>query len=353
MAMKWLQHSVPLFDKLSMKDLDLRHKIQIIFGVISLIPLAVFSYILLSANVSLGTNRWLLVSLSVLLALFGLELLHATIEEINHKNTMNRRLIQSERLASVGRLAAGVAHEILNPVNVISGRAQLLLMDRNIDPQVSKTVKIIYDQTKRVAAVVNNLRQFSSKSKDGKNLLDIHELLERILNLLEYEMRVNNLEIVRRFDSATPYVLGRNDELGQGFLNIISNAAEAMPDGGTLTISTRIIQRPDARIVEIRFSDTSSGVSEETVDRLFDPFFTADENGLRTGLGLFVSYGIIENHGGTIWVDTSAQNGLTLVVGLPMLQPQEESPNALNHPHRPPVLSTSPVIEEAYHQPIR
>ena len=307
-----------MFDKISIQDLDLRHKIQIIFGLISLIPLAIFAYILITENVSLGDYKWLLVSLSVLLALLGLELLHATIEDVTQKVKMNLRLIQLERLASVGRLAGGVAHEILNPINIISGRAQLLLMEKEIDPRVLKTVGIINDQTKRVAGVVNNLRQFSSKPKHGRTILNIHEMLERILTLLEYEMRVNNIEIVQKLDSSYPHVHGNNDELGQGFLNIISGAADAMPEGGTLRVTTRNIDRGAKQWLEIRFSDTGSGIPEELVDKLFDPFFTTDEKNLRSGLGLFVSFGIMKDHGGTIWIDTPSTDGATFVIELPL-----------------------------------
>lgn len=307
-----------IFNKFSIQDLDLRHKIQIIFGLISLVPLAVFAYVLLTESVPLGASKWLLVSLSVLLALFGLELLHATIEEVSQKMKMNLRLIQSERLASVGRLAGGVAHEILNPINIISGRAQLLLMEKDIDPRVLKTIRIINEQTKRVAGVVNNLRQFSSKPKHGRAILNIHELLDRILSLLEYEMRVNNIEIIKKFHSSSSCVQGANDELGQGFLNIISDATDAMPEGGTLKVTTRTMNRGPQPWLEIRFADTGNGISDDLVDKLFDPFFTTDEKNLRSGLGLFVSYGIMKDHGGTIWIDTSVPGGATFVVELPL-----------------------------------
>ncbi|MFQ6092940.1 MAG: sensor histidine kinase [bacterium] len=318
--MSLLRSQIKAFDAFSIKNLGLRHKTQIIFGLVSLVPLTIFAYILLTENVLLGTHKWLLVSLSVLLALFGLELLYATVEEVNERAKMNRRLIQAERLASVGRLAGGVAHETLNPINIISGRVQLLSMEKRLDPRILKTLGIINDQTKRVAAIVNNLRQFSKKSKGGKAVLDIHELLHRTISLVEYEMRVNNIEIIRRFDSRMIHILGANDELGQGFLNIVVNAADAMPQGGTLTVSTRLIDHHTKPVIEIRFSDTGCGVPDEAVDRLFDPFFRADEEKNRSGLGLFVSFGIMKDHGGTIWVDNSADKGLTFVVELPVVQ---------------------------------
>lgn len=316
--MKVLKRHIHSLEKLSMKHLDLRHKIQIIFGLISLVPLALFGYILLAERTSLGASTWLLISLSILLALFGLELLYATIEEVSDKVKMNIRLIQSERLASVGRLAGGVAHEILNPINIISGRAQLLMMDQHLDSRVARTIEIINEQTKRVASVVNNLRQFSTRSKGGRTTLDIHEMLDRILNLLEYEMRINNIEIVRSFGPACPQVLGANDELGQSFLNIISDAIEAMPEGGVFTVSTAISRRDHRPVAEIRFTDTGQSIPAEVADALFDPFSTTNEKSLRSGVGLFVSYGIIRDHGGTIWADTSLGSGAAIVVELPL-----------------------------------
>lgn len=317
--MALFKHPKKVWERFSIKDLDLRHKTQIIFGLVSLVPLALFAYILLTEKVSLSTSKWLLMSLSILLALLGLELLYATLEEISAKARMNLRLIQSERLASVGRLAGGVAHEILNPINIISGRAQLLLMDEHVDPRIHKALKIVNEQTKRVANVVHNLRQFSNKPKGGRTTLDIHTLLDRTLTFLEYEMRVNNIEILRNFNAHRYHVFGANDELGHGFLNIIADAADAMPEGGTLTVTTRTITRGAKLLLEIRFSDTGKGIADDLADKLFDPFFTTDEKNLRSGLGLFVSYGIIKDHGGTIWIDTSATSGATFVVELPVV----------------------------------
>jgi signal transduction histidine kinase len=263
-------------------------------------------------------------SLSVLLALFGLELFYATLEELSEKTKMNLRLIQSERLASVGRLAGGVAHEILNPINIISGRAQLLMMEKQLDPRLHKTLEIINEQTKRVASVVNDLRQFSYKPKGGRVILNLHELLDRMLTLLQYELRVNTIDIIKQFHAVCPLVLGANDQLGQGFLNIISDIIDAMPDGGTLTVSTSTIQRRERSYIEIRFSDTGTGVSHDEADKRFDPFYTTDEKRLRTGLGLFVSYGIMRDHDGTTWIDTSAPDGATFVVELPVTDKTEE-----------------------------
>lgn len=316
--MKILRINIFPRSRFTIKDLDLRHKIQIIFGLISLIPLALFAYVLLTESVSPGTYKWIVVSLSALLSLFGLELLHATMEELSDKMTLNLRLIQSERLASVGRLAGGVAHEILNPINIISGRAQLLLMEDHIDHRTQKTIRIINEQTKRVADVVNNLRHFSNRPKGGRTHLNIHELLNRILVLLEYEMRVNNIEIIKHFDATHHHVLGANDEIGQGCLNIISDAIDAMPEGGTLSVSTQGIDRNKQPFIAIRFSDTGNGIPDDVANNLFDPFFTTDEKILRSGPGLFVSFEIMKDHGGTIWIDTASTDGATFVIELPL-----------------------------------
>ncbi len=172
----------------SFDDLAPFHEVQIVFGLISFVPLAVSSYILKSENMQSETCAWLLVTLSILLVLLDLVLLHATIEEVTPKTSMNHRLIQSDRLTSGGRLAAGVAHEILNPINIISGRTQLLLMEKEIDLQVHKTMAIIQDQTKRIVPVINNLRLFSNRSKEGVSPLNIRDLLNRVLTLLEGEI---------------------------------------------------------------------------------------------------------------------------------------------------------------------
>ncbi|MFH1678430.1 MAG: response regulator [Candidatus Omnitrophota bacterium] len=247
-------------------------------------------------------------------------------QTIKTLNQTKAQLIQAEKLASVGRLAAGVVHEICNPLNVISGRAQLMLMDIEEDSPFRSSLRIIEDYVSRTSRIANNLLKFAKPNRLQVSELDVNGLLADVLNLLENRLVLKNVKVINEFSPSLPRICGDAGQLQQVFLNMILNAEQAMPDGGDLVIRTS--PASDNSFIEASFRDTGYGISEEDIDKIFDPFFTSKEGG--TGLGLSVSYGIIKKHKGDISVESKQGQGSIFIVKLPAIEVSQQARNEIS-----------------------
>jgi len=221
-----------------------------------------------------------------------------------------RQLIQSEKLASLGQLAAGVAHEINNPLANISLSAQMLLQDVK-DKKIRQRLLKIEDNVDRATRTVKNLLDFSRTPEFHPSYADINGLLAKTLDILKHETK--RMEVVKKLDEELPDVLADPRQLQQVFINIITNACQAMPNGGRLTLRTGQI----GDTVEIEISDTGEGIPPENLTRVFDPFFTTRKAGKGTGLGLSISYRIVERHGGHIDIKSETGKGTAFTIRLP------------------------------------
>lgn len=233
------------------------------------------------------------------------------------------QILQAEKLAAMGRLTAGAFHEILNPLNIISGHLQLLAKGNRLAPALAKRIGIMSEQAQRIANVVKGLLQFSRFSPRKTGEVRVNEILEQVISLAAYERKFDGIQVVKGLDYRLPPVVGDAEKISQVFFNLFSNARDAMPEGGTLTVTTKRVAHaalPSGRkdAVEIAFRDTGCGIPEESLSKIFDPFYTTKENGNATGLGLSISYGIIEDHGGAIRVESAAQSGTCFTVLLPV-----------------------------------
>jgi len=232
------------------------------------------------------------------------------------------QVLQAEKLASIGRLTAGASHEILNPLNIISGHIQLLQRDKEIAPLIARHLDIMRGQSDRIAKIVKDLLQFSRQAKSERREININHLIEKIISLVDYEAKFDRIDIIRNLDVNLPPVTGDGEKLSQVLFNLLSNARDAMEGGGTLTISTKIStdndQLPEHHdLVEITFEDSGCGIGEEDIGKIFEPFFTTKETGNGTGLGLSLSYGIVREHGGAITVESRMNEGTVFTVCLP------------------------------------
>ena len=221
-----------------------------------------------------------------------------------------KQLIQSEKLASLGQLAAGVAHEINNPLANISLNAQMLLEDSE-DEKIRRRLSKIENNVDRATRIVKNLLEFSRTPEFHPSYTDINALITKTLDILKHETK--KVEVVEKFDKELPEVPVDPTQLQQVFINIITNACQAMPKEGTLTLRTG--QTGD--IMEIEISDTGNGISPENLTKVFEPFFTTRKVGSGTGLGLSISYRIVEKHGGHIDVKSEVGKGTTFTIKLP------------------------------------
>lgn len=238
--------------------------------------------------------------------------------DITERKHIEEQLRVSYKMASLGRLTAGVSHEILNPINIISLHVQLLLAEAENGSKVEKALKSIREEIERVVKITDGLLGFARKGKLITEEVDTNSLLEKILSIVESDMKLENVKIMRRFEDKLPRVVANSDEMRQVFLNMITNASDAMPEGGTLTISTQSIKERGKPFVTVKFIDTGIGIKKNVLDKVFDPFFTTKEEGEGTGLGLSTSYGIIENHGGKMSVKSKEGKGATFRIDLPV-----------------------------------
>jgi len=227
-----------------------------------------------------------------------------------------RQIMKSERLATLGQLAAGVAHEINNPLGAILMYSYLSLEELDAEDPRRKNLEKVAAEATRCKNIVRGLLDFARQSEPNVEEADANEILGRTLSVLQNQAQFHNITINTSLSSSLPKAMMDSGQIQQVFTNIILNAAEAIDGQGKINIATRTGE--DGRFIEIEFTDTGCGISRENLDKIFDPFFTTKEVGSGTGLGLAVSYGIITRHRGTIEVKSSPGQGTTFIVRLPL-----------------------------------
>jgi two-component system NtrC family sensor kinase len=237
--------------------------------------------------------------------------------DFEQKEFARKKIMESERLAIIGQLAADVAHELNNPLQGIVAYSHLLLEEIEAEGSTNASLQKIVGQADRCTKIIRGLLDFSRQRKLEKQACDVNAVLEECLSLVETQALFLNIQIVKRLHKALPQIVMDPSQVQQVFLNMIINAAEAMSGSGTLTVATRFAKSGDLAVA-VDFADTGQGISEENLDRIFDPFFTTKEVGHGTGLGLAISYGIIKEHGGTVSVESKVGEGTTFTVRIPM-----------------------------------
>jgi two-component system NtrC family sensor kinase len=251
---------------------------------------------------------------------FSAELEQRVEERTRELRETQDALIQSEKLASIGQLAAGVAHEINNPIGVILGFAQVLLKRADPDDPIYRPLSLIEQEGLRCKNIVQDLLDFSRQSKFAPRRLSVIDVIETAVKLMEHQPNSTLVTVERDYADELPQVVADENQLQQVYFNIIRNAYQAMPDGGTL----RIKCASDGDEVLTSFADSGVGIPEENLRHIFDPFFTTKQVGQGTGLGLSVSYGIVRQHGGTIEASSENGSGATFTVRLPAVEPARE-----------------------------
>jgi PAS domain S-box-containing protein len=233
--------------------------------------------------------------------------------DITDRKRMEAEMLQAEKLAVVGQLASGLAHEIGTPLGVISGTAEFLMAETT-DQNSRQELKTIVSQTERISGLIRQLLTFARPQAGELEPVNIHLILERALRLLEYRFDKEQIQVVKAFQPHLPPLLGVSNQLEQLFLNILVNAWHAMPHGGTLTIATTV----QDQMLVIHFRDTGQGIPPEHLTRIFEPFFTTKGSGKGTGLGLSVCQQIVRRHSGSIEVESEVSKGSLFTVKLPL-----------------------------------
>jgi signal transduction histidine kinase len=237
-------------------------------------------------------------------------------KDVTEDKELERQLIKSEKLASIGLLSSGIAHELRNPLNIIeTARYSIESSLENTSAEIKQKLSVIKSNVQRSSAIIDNLLQFSRHSDLSKEHIDLGALIKSTISLLYKEMARLNIQAMLSINE-TPLVYLNLDSLKQVFLNILQNAIHAMPDGGQLKIKTS--ESTDKKWVYVEFKDNGAGISEENLKHIFTPFFTTKAPKEGTGLGLYLSYTLLKREGGDIYVESTLGAGSTFRVELPV-----------------------------------
>ena len=248
--------------------------------------------------------------------------------DLREKREMERKLektriqlLQAEKMSSLGKLAAGVAHQLNNPLGGITLYAQLMLEEYTLEDAAREDLKRIIDDAERCRNTVRELLEFARQTRQEIRLNDLNRAISQTLFLLENQSLFHNIEIIKSLEPDLPKVPSDVQQLNHVFMNVILNAAEAMEGTGQLRVET--LPSENGCSVLIRISDTGPSIPKEVLPHIFEPFFTTKEEGKGTGLGLSLAYGIIENHNGRIWAESEPGRGTVFTIELPMGKPSE------------------------------
>jgi two-component system NtrC family sensor kinase len=245
---------------------------------------------------------------------WGKNLEQKVLDRTRELHLVQAQLVRSEKLASLGELVAGIAHEINNPLTGILIYSSLISSDAKLDQTLKGDIDVIVRETERCAKIVKGLLDFSRESTPHKSLASLDSIMDAALTLVSHQSHFQNITVIKDCRYPVQQAMVDPNQVEQVFVNILLNAGQAMPEGGTLTITTGTCD--DGEHVYAIIADTGHGIPEENLKKIFDPFFsTKDSRG--TGLGLSVSYGIIDNHGGNIDVESIVGTGTTFTITLP------------------------------------
>jgi len=248
--------------------------------------------------------------------------LATALEELQNKSleltAMTQQLWQASKLATMGELAAGVAHELNNPLATILLRLEALSDQVRVDRQKSEAIEIVIGEVERMGTLVTGLLQFSRGGHQQISTLDVREEIDNTLKLIEYHLRNQKIDVAREFDANVPMMAADRQQLRQVFLNLVTNASDAMPFGGKLTARVGSVEiEKGVSGINIEFIDTGAGIAPADLVRIWEPFFTTKPPGKGTGLGLAICRRLIEEHKGTISIDSRPNEGTMLKIFLP------------------------------------
>src|SRR5206468_2414084 len=267
------------------------------------------------------------------------------VEDVTEQQALETQLVQSEKLAAVGQLGSGVAHELNNPLTSIAGLSEFLLEQKELGKKDRGHLQVIQEQAERAGRIVRNLLTFARKGTGERDLVDLNDVIRRTLSLTAYDLKLKDITVTRELSGALPEVLGDRHGLQQVVLNLVTNAAQAVTENPRdrpreITVSTWF----DGQ-VHLRVADSGPGIPEHVLQNVFTPFFTTKEPGKGTGLGLSITYSIVESHGGQITLEPrSARGGAAFRVDLPPAPADAVRPE-LTPAHGTPLPDAAPTVK--------
>ena len=253
----------------------------------------------------------------------------ALIEDVTEQKLLEIQLVQNEKMAAVGQLVSGVAHELNNPLTSIAGLAEFLLDRGGLADAAREHLKVMWEQADRAGRIVRNLLTFARRGPAEVTDLDLNDIVRRTVGLVDHELRLREVALETELDPALPSVRGDRYQIQQVVVNLVTNALQAVEDNPAgRPRSIRIVTTTDDRFVGLQVADTGPGVADDAVSQIFTPFFTTKAPGTGTGLGLAIAFRIVEGHGGQLSVRRSTGGGAEFVMRLPRDAPLVERPSA-------------------------
>ena len=268
-------------------------------------------------------TRTMIVGLVIVYGIFTQTLINSRKAALEEKERTQKQLIQSEKLAALGIVAAGIAHEVKNPLAIIIQGVDYLKSSTGSDTHLVEVINKINKSAFRADSIIKGLLSFTRQMPIQAEQVEIEPVIEETLSFIEHQLKRNHIKLIKQFSPDLPKVTIDINQIKQVFLNILLNAIDAMQNGGTLTISAEPAGNPPAeRHLQIILADTGCGIPADKIEKVFDPFYTTKDSKGNAGLGLSITKGIIDKHHGTVRIESEVDKGTKVIIGLPAGSPR-------------------------------
>jgi two-component system NtrC family sensor kinase len=267
-------------------------------------------------------TRILIAVFVIIYGIFTQTLINSRKDALEEKERTQKQLIQAEKLAALGIVAAGIAHEVKNPLAIIIQGVEYLRTSTGSDALLIDIVERIKKSAFRADSIIKGLLSFTRQMPIQAEQVDIEPVVEETLSFIEHQLKLKHIKIVKQFSPGLPKVTMDINQIKQVFLNLLLNSVDAMQDGGTITISAEPLESTSGeRHLQIIFTDTGVGIPKDEIEKVFDPFYTTKDGSGNAGLGLSIAKGIIDKHNGTLRIESETGQGTQVVIGLPESNP--------------------------------
>ncbi|MBM4271681.1 MAG: GHKL domain-containing protein [Deltaproteobacteria bacterium] len=264
------------------------------------------------------TTRIMIALLVIIYGIFTQTLINSRKAALEEKERTQKQLIQTEKLAALGIVAAGIAHEVKNPLAIIIQGVEFLKTRTGSDTLLTEVVTRVTKSALRADSIIKGLLSFTRQVPIRTEDTEITPIIEETLSFVEFQFKSRHIKVVKQFSPDIPMVNVDRNQMKQVFINILLNAIEATQDNGTITVSTgSVTSESGQRSLQIIFADTGCGIPADKIEKVFDPFYSTKDDSKNTGLGLSITKGIIDKHHGSIHIESEIEKGTRVMIGLP------------------------------------
>ena len=267
-------------------------------------------------------TRLLISCLVIVYGIFTQTLINSRKAALEEKERTQEQLVQSEKLAALGIVAAGIAHEVKNPLAIIIQGVEYLRTSADSDVHIPDVLERINRSAFRADSIIKGLLSFTRQMPIQTEQVEVPPVIEETLSFIDHQLKLKHIKLVKQFSPGLPKVTVDTSQIKQVFLNLLLNSIEAIKDGGTITVSAEKVESaPEERNLQITFADTGCGIPKDIIEKVFDPFYTTKDGPGNAGLGLSIAKGIIDKHHGTVRIESESKVGTCVTVALPAGDP--------------------------------